>query len=170
MDQLLCPLCGRRVSLKIFDPELLDSDIYAVSVVGLGRGRGFMEVSRYSVLGDANITQQIAARCREILAMIEGDGSQVGRAGMQAWVDYARSLEAQVASLNRGQSSSDANSIIRALRDAESREKTQRQRADQAECEVNSLRRRIAGLESRIQHATNSNLSLEDGVGLLLES
>ena len=85
MDQLLCPLCGRRVSLKIFDPELLDSDIYAVSVASLGRGRGIMEVNRYSVLGDANITQPIVARCREILAMIEGDESQGGRTEMQAW-------------------------------------------------------------------------------------
>ena len=38
MSQLVCPLCGRFVSLKIFDPSSFESDIFAVDVRGLGRG------------------------------------------------------------------------------------------------------------------------------------
>jgi len=57
MTNLVCPLCGRRVNLKSFDPTFYDLDITAVEVTGLGRGRGFREVSNSSILvpGDPTV-------------------------------------------------------------------------------------------------------------------
>jgi uncharacterized protein YukE len=57
LTQLVCPLCGRFVSLAHFDPSGFDSDIYAVEVQGLGRGRGVKVVGQHSILqrGDATI-------------------------------------------------------------------------------------------------------------------
>lgn len=72
MSQLVRPLCGRFVSLKIFDPSRFESDIFAVDVRGLGRGRGFAVSEAFSVLGEPEITSVIAERCRIILGLIEG--------------------------------------------------------------------------------------------------
>ena len=72
MSQLACPLCGRFVSLKGFDPSKFELDIYAVNRVGLGRGRGWAVSEIFSVLGDSAITAPIAERCRVILGLIEG--------------------------------------------------------------------------------------------------
>ena len=57
MTNLVCPLCGRRVNLESFDPTGYDLDITAVEVTGLGRGRGFKEVSSSSILvpGDPTV-------------------------------------------------------------------------------------------------------------------
>jgi uncharacterized coiled-coil DUF342 family protein len=57
MTNLVCPLCGRRVNLKSFDPTEYDLDIITVEVAGLGRGRGFKEVSSSSILvpGDPTV-------------------------------------------------------------------------------------------------------------------
>jgi len=72
LNQLACPLCGRFVSLRHFDPRGFESDIYAVNRTGLGRGKGFAVSETFSVLGDRAITGPIASRCREILGLIEG--------------------------------------------------------------------------------------------------
>ena len=72
MSQLACPLCGRFVSLSRFDPSGFDNDIYAVNMVGLGRGKGFAVGTSFSVLNDVTITGAIASRCRIILGLIEG--------------------------------------------------------------------------------------------------
>lgn len=72
MSQLACPLCGRFVSLSRFDPSGFDNDIYAVNMVGLGRGKGFAVGPSFSVLNDVTITGAIASRCRTILGLIEG--------------------------------------------------------------------------------------------------
>jgi hypothetical protein len=72
MSQLACPLCGRFVNLKGFDPSNFELDIYAVNRVGLGRGRGWAVSEIFSVLGDSAITAPIAERCRVILGLIEG--------------------------------------------------------------------------------------------------
>jgi len=72
MSQLACPLCGRYVSLSRFDPSGFDNDIYAVNMVGLGRGKGFAVGPSFSVLNDVTITGAIASRCRIILGLIEG--------------------------------------------------------------------------------------------------
>ena len=59
MTNLVCPLCGRRVLLKGFDPSGYDLDITAVEVAGLGRGRGFKKVSSSSILGPGDSTVEL---------------------------------------------------------------------------------------------------------------
>jgi hypothetical protein len=58
--------------LSRFDPSGFDNDIYAVNMVGLGRGKGFAVGPSFSVLNDVTITGAIASRCRIILGLIEG--------------------------------------------------------------------------------------------------
>ena len=72
MSQLVCPLCGRFVSLKYFDPSGFEPDVFAVNVRGLGRGRGVVVSEVFSVLDEPEITGPIAERCRIILGLIEG--------------------------------------------------------------------------------------------------
>jgi outer membrane murein-binding lipoprotein Lpp len=72
MTQLVCPLCGRHVSLKYFDPSDFDADILGVEMTGLGRGRGFAVTDRFSLLGDSQVTSMIKDRCYEIIRVIEG--------------------------------------------------------------------------------------------------
>ena len=84
MSQLACPLCGRYVSLSRFDPSGFEYDIYAVNMVGLGRGKGFAVGSSFSVLNDVTITGPIAARCRIILGLIEGREIPLG-VEVSAW-------------------------------------------------------------------------------------
>ena len=57
MGQLACPLCGRFVSLKHFDPTRFTDDVYEVEVTGLGRGKGVTVTGTHSILqpGDATI-------------------------------------------------------------------------------------------------------------------
>jgi hypothetical protein len=83
MSQLACPLCGRYVSLSRFDPSHFESDIYAVDMIGLGRGRGFAVSETFSVLGEPEITCVIAERCRIILGLI-------ARAGGKAVYSYGK--------------------------------------------------------------------------------
>ena len=95
MSQLACPLCGRYVSLSRFDPSGFDNDIYAVNMVGLGRGKGFAVGPSFSVLNDVTITGAIASRCRIILGLIEGrkipSGGEMSvlRAEVDRWKDEA---------------------------------------------------------------------------------
>lgn len=91
MSQLACPLCGRFVSIERFDPSGFESDIFAVNVRGLGRGRGFAVSEIFSVLGEPAVTGPIAERCRIILGLIEGgkilSGGEAGvvEAELERW-------------------------------------------------------------------------------------
>ncbi len=40
MSQLICPLCGKFVSVRYYDPSGFEDDILLVQVRGLGRGKG----------------------------------------------------------------------------------------------------------------------------------
>jgi len=66
-------MCGRFVSLRFFDPRSFESDIYAVDVRGLGRGKGVEVVSRISVLDVPEILVPIKDRCRELIRIIDGN-------------------------------------------------------------------------------------------------
>ena len=62
LSHLICPMCGLKISLKIFDPQSLDLDIYTVNLRGLGRGGGFEIADLTSVLGDDVFTPLIIKR------------------------------------------------------------------------------------------------------------
>ncbi len=60
----MCPLCGKSISLNFFDPSNFEEDILLVRYRGLGRGKGFEEVERYSLLdgGDPELLDLISDR------------------------------------------------------------------------------------------------------------
>lgn len=71
MGQLVCPLCGRFVSMRYFDPSRFEADIYAVEVVGLGRGKGVKVVDKYSLLNSENrIIEDVKERILELLKVL----------------------------------------------------------------------------------------------------
>jgi hypothetical protein len=50
MSQFICPLCGKFVSVRFYDPSGFEDDILLVQVRGLGRGKGVEIVETYSLL------------------------------------------------------------------------------------------------------------------------
>ncbi len=77
MSLLLCPLCGKCSSVRHFEPEEFDEEIYVENVVGLGRGRGFRVSERGSILHGLEheeIRGKIADRLIKLLAMLLKNG------------------------------------------------------------------------------------------------
>ena len=54
MSLWICPLCGKHNSIKHYDPTNFDNDILIILLRGLGKGQGFEEVERYSLLDGSN--------------------------------------------------------------------------------------------------------------------
>lgn len=50
MSQFQCPLCGKYVSVRHYDPSEFEDDIILVQVRGLGRGKGVEVVETFSLL------------------------------------------------------------------------------------------------------------------------
>ena len=59
MPMLICPLCGRQVSLAHFDETRFSEDIQAINIVGLGRGKGFRVTDQYSILEKGDPTVEL---------------------------------------------------------------------------------------------------------------
>jgi hypothetical protein len=72
MSLFKCPLCGKRNSLRLYDPSNYESDIIGIDVTGLGRGGGFVDIDNFSLLDDSHLTTLITERCRKILGFIKG--------------------------------------------------------------------------------------------------
>jgi len=49
-NQFQCPLCGRSVSIRKFDPTEFDDDVNGIRFEGLGYGRGFGVAEKGSIL------------------------------------------------------------------------------------------------------------------------
>ena len=94
-------MCGRFASLRFFDPSSFESDIYAVDVRGLGRGKGVEVVSRTSVLDVPEIVVPIKNRCRELVRIIDGklppakDEVATLKNDLQKWKKSALDLQKQ---------------------------------------------------------------------------
>jgi chromosome segregation ATPase len=94
-------MCGRFASLRFFDPDSFESDIYAVDVRGLGRGKGVEVVSRTSVLDVPEIVVPIKNRCRELVRIIDGklppvkDEVATLKNDLQKWKKSALGLQKQ---------------------------------------------------------------------------
>ena len=70
MPQLVCPMCGKFSGYDSFSP-CEDSDIYAVEIKGLGRGKGVKVVGKYSILEPGNeVTINIGNRVLALLAIL----------------------------------------------------------------------------------------------------
>jgi hypothetical protein len=93
MSFVVCPLCGRMVSLRTFDPQSLDLDVYVQDVKGLGRGRGFKVVGRVSALDKPSVTGPIKGRLLDLSLMLYKKGllseeEVAGRFGLVMSKDY----------------------------------------------------------------------------------
>ena len=74
--QLVCPVCGRFVSLKSFNPDNFDPDILAVNVKGRGRGKGVRVTEKYSIVQPGNPTiELIKNRMLVLLRVLLDDDS-----------------------------------------------------------------------------------------------
>lgn len=67
MSHISCILCGLQKPLKSFDLEKLDLDIQLIQKTGLGRGKGWGDLWRESVLGDDVYTPAFKERILEVL-------------------------------------------------------------------------------------------------------
>ena len=72
LSHVVCPLCGKNSSLRGFNPELLDLDVYVLSFAGLGRGLGFKSLGHKSILSSNNDTiGMIKERLLELLLLFK---------------------------------------------------------------------------------------------------
>ncbi len=57
-------MCGKTTSIRNFDPESFEDDIYLVRFRGLGRGKGFEIAAKESLLDglEPELLNQISAR------------------------------------------------------------------------------------------------------------
>ena len=67
-------MCGLQCPISAFDPTKNDLDIYLVTKKGRGRGRGWEDVSKESVLGDDVYTPAVAERNLEICKLLHEKG------------------------------------------------------------------------------------------------
>ena len=49
-SQILCPLCGKSIHTRNYDPSKFTDEIIGISFRGLGRGRGFEVIARDNLL------------------------------------------------------------------------------------------------------------------------
>lgn len=77
-NQFQCPLCGRTVAIRSFDPSNFDDDVIGIRFVGLGRGRGFEVAAKGSLLdSEAPVLDKIADRVAEVYDLFfETDDSE----------------------------------------------------------------------------------------------
>jgi len=72
MSQFICPLCGKFVSVRYYDPSNFEDDILLVQVRGLGHGRGVEVVEKYSLIdgSDPELLELISDRVAVIYDML----------------------------------------------------------------------------------------------------
>ncbi len=74
MSQLLCPLCGKNTSLKNYNPDSFDLDIYVQDFRGLGRGRGFKSLGRRSILHSRAVLTPLTNRILDLVELLRDEG------------------------------------------------------------------------------------------------
>jgi len=75
MSQFQCPICGKFVSVRYYDPSDFDDDIFLVQVQGLGRGKGVEITETYSLLNGDNpeLLELISDRIGVLYALLYED-------------------------------------------------------------------------------------------------
>ncbi len=75
MSQFICPLCGKFVSVRHYDPSNFEDDILLVQVRGLGRGKGVEITEKYSLLDgdDPELLDLISDRVAVIYDLLYED-------------------------------------------------------------------------------------------------
>ena len=75
MSLWICPICGKQNSIRHFDPTNFVDDIMIILLRGLGKGRGFEEVDRYSLLdgSDPDLLELISDRIAVLYNLLYED-------------------------------------------------------------------------------------------------
>lgn len=75
MSLWICPLCGKQCSINLYDPTNFENDILIILKRGLGKGKGFEEVERYSLLdgSDPELLDLISDRVAVIYDLLYED-------------------------------------------------------------------------------------------------
>ncbi len=75
MSLWICPICGKQVSIRHYDPTDFEDDISIILKRGLGRGMGFEVVDRYSLLdgSDPDLLNLISDRIAIIYDLLYED-------------------------------------------------------------------------------------------------
>ena len=75
MSQFICPLCGKFVSVRYYDPSNFEDDILLIQVRGLGYGKGVEIVEKYSLLdgSDPDLLELISDRIAILYDMLYED-------------------------------------------------------------------------------------------------
>ncbi len=75
MSLWICPICGKHVSIRHYDPTDFEDDISIILKRGLGQGMGFEVVDRYSLLdgSDPDLLNLISDRIAIIYDLLYED-------------------------------------------------------------------------------------------------
>ena len=75
MSLWICPICGKQVSIRHYDPTDFEDDISIILKRGLGQGMGFEVVDRYSLLdgSDPDLLNLISDRIAIIYDLLYED-------------------------------------------------------------------------------------------------
>lgn len=75
MSLWVCPVCGKQNSILHYDPTNFVDDIMIILLRGLGKGRGFEEVERYSLLdgSDPDLLELISDRVAVLYDLLYED-------------------------------------------------------------------------------------------------
>jgi len=75
MSLWICPTCGKQNSILHYDPTNFVDDIIIIRLRGLGKGKGFEEVERYSLLdgSDPELLDLISDRVAVLYDMLYED-------------------------------------------------------------------------------------------------
>jgi hypothetical protein len=124
-------------SLRKFDPEEFDDDIYVQSVQGLGRGRGFRVTQRQSILLQSAYSEarrKIADRIIELLSILKKNGD-VSTDGLAKRLYLSDDTEAQAALVEE-----DLDDLVRTAGLSPSSYKTLEEKFEALKEELGSLR------------------------------
>ena len=75
LSLFICPICGKQNSINHYDPSNFEDDIMIILKRGLGRGKGFEIVERYSLLdgSDPELLDLISDRVAVLYDMLYED-------------------------------------------------------------------------------------------------
>lgn len=182
--ELRCPLCGRLVSLRYFEPATFSQRITGIHRVGLGRGRGFRTVEEVSLLDDPETMGKIKTRILELARLLHRHGHLAADEMARMFLTTQRSnrqlntptrenavLTAMTARLTRQNQDFTAR-ITRLQSELESVRgatdvipELQRQLNQQAQT-IRDLRTAVSDKDAIIEDLTEENIDLQDAYDL----
>ena len=164
MSMLVCPLCGKQSSLRRFDPSGFHEDIIAIEKRGLGRGMGFEEVARYSLLGTGSPALSLIKDRVLVLVEVLDIGSRVpSERSLRAELED-EALAVKVEGLEQR-----IGELLDPLNEMTRERNRLRGEVEALEVEVEELRQENASLSERLDEQENECENCEIANGLCTE-